>query len=191
MRNFTRAVVAALAFAVGAAAWASDVTGRVVCTGTDVGVENVKVTLTYVGNPTFDYTASDGVWAMHVDWPQRTYDVTLDLTLVGGGVVDMGTLYVPYAVNPTPFVVPAFEVDVPGCAPPPPPPTTADCSPGFYKNHPETWCDACFGGVGCDAIVNQLSARGPEGAMIRDAAKAEIDACFGTAVASPCVDDDS
>jgi hypothetical protein len=29
----------------------------------------------------------------------------------------------------------------PKCNPPPPPRTTADCSPGFYKSHPETWCD--------------------------------------------------
>jgi hypothetical protein len=25
------------------------------------------------------------------------------------------------------------------CIPPPPPPTDWGCSPGFWKNHPETW----------------------------------------------------
>ena len=79
----------------------------------------------------------------------------------------------------------------------PPPKTTADCSPGFYKNHPETWCNVTcpttgsveFTGAECDVLIEQLGARGPGSAGIRSFAKQQIDACFGTASASPCTDD--
>ena len=33
----------------------------------------------------------------------------------------------------------AVTVAAEGCPPPPPPPCTADCSPGFWKNHTELW----------------------------------------------------
>ena len=84
-----------------------------------------------------------------------------------------------------------------GEPPCPPPKAPADCSPGFYKNHPEAWCDVVcpttgtvlFTGGACDLLVTFLSVKGPGSEAIRDAAKAQIDACFGTAAASPCTDD--
>jgi len=80
---------------------------------------------------------------------------------------------------------------------PPPPKVTADCSPGYYKNHPEAWCGVTcpatgtvqFTGATCDLLLDQLNTHGPGGAAIREDAKGRIDACFGTAVASPCEDD--
>ena len=99
------------------------------------------------------------------------------------------TWYIGLGINPTPVLLPDFQVDVPGCTPPPP--AEADCSPGYYKNHPETWCTRCgYDAAACTAEVANLSARGSESAAIRDAAKARVDACFGTAEASPCLDDD-
>lgn len=97
--------------------------------------------------------------------------------------------------------------------PPPPPPkkVTADCSPGYYKNHPEEWCEgyigdgspsdpdypgselskACASGGECVTLLRQLNNHTPViGAGIREGAKLYLDACFGTAELSPCEDDD-
>jgi hypothetical protein len=169
---------------------ACDVKGKVVCTGTDTGVPGVGVTLDRIGFGDTYVTTTDalGFFSTHVAWRGWTYGVTLDL---GGGLI-VPESPVLCDTSGTLIDIPAYEVDAPACGtPPPPPPTTADCSPGFYKNHPETWCDACFGGEGCALIVEQLGARGSGSAAVREAAKAAIDACFGTAAASPCVDDDS
>jgi hypothetical protein len=184
------AVVVACALGWGTAS-ACNVQGRVVCTGTTTGVEGVGVTLDRIGFGDTYVTATDanGFFSTHVAWRGWTYGVTLDL---GGGVL-VPEDPVLCDLNGTLIDIPAYEVDAPACGtppPPPPPPVTADCSPGFYKNHPETWCDACFAGVGCAQIVEELSSKGAGSAAIRDAAKASIDACFGTAAASPCVDDD-
>ena len=75
----------------------------------------------------------------------------------------------------------------------------ADCSPGFYKNHPDTWDNGicCAGNTGdavsgeqCDILLEMLKAHGFAGAaQQRAAAKGVLDACFGTAAASPCTDD--
>lgn len=163
-------------------ALACDVTGALVCTGTATGVADTTVSLT-IGSETYTGTTdgSGNLVPFHVPYA-GTYDVAIYLGGVwvsagtatcgeaGGWVINLGTL----------------PVDAPVCAPPP----TADCSPGFYKNHPETWCGACFGGNGCDALLTDLAARGADSSALRDGAKAQIDACFGTAAASPCVDDD-
>jgi len=80
--------------------------------------------------------------------------------------------------------------------------TTADCSPGYYKNHVEEWCSTnpdypgsdlsrnCASGAECGALLEQLRARGPGSEAIRRAAKGVLDTCFRTASASPCEDDD-
>ena len=80
--------------------------------------------------------------------------------------------------------------------------TTADCSPGYYKNHPEQWCSSnpdfpggnlsrnCASGAACGALITQLQARGPGSEAIRNAAKGVLDTCFGTNENSPCEDDD-
>ncbi len=96
-------------------------------------------------------------------------------------------------------------VEEPPCEPP-----TADCSPGYYKNHPEEWCfgyigtgpgnsdpdypgsalsEACATGAGCTVLLQQLNNHTPVvGAGIRRGAKLFLDTCFGTAEASPCDD---
>ncbi len=79
----------------------------------------------------------------------------------------------------------------------PPKKNTADCSPGYYKNHPEAWCDVTcpttntvqFTGTACTLLLEALGAKGPGSEFIRGFAKDTIDACFGTAEASPCTDD--
>lgn len=168
------------------AAWACDVQGKVVCASTGAGVANVKVTLNVGwGDPFVAYTDGNGDFSMHVWYVNTTYTVTLDLT--NAGVTGDASLVIEPSVtcnaNADPIAGLAYGVTVPGCD------ASADCSQGFYKNHPETWCDYCFAGVGCTSLVEQLSTRGAESAAIRDAAKAQIDACFGTAEASPCTDD--
>jgi len=73
----------------------------------------------------------------------------------------------------------------------------ADCSPGYYKKHVDTWdsgrcClgDARDSGTACGQIYLQLCAECGGTATTRAAAKEILDACFGTAAASPCTDDD-
>jgi hypothetical protein len=85
----------------------------------------------------------------------------------------------------------------PVCKTPPPPKVTADCSPGFYKKHPNTWDDGicCMGdaltaGTDCNRILLFLSAELGATEEQRATAKAFLDACFVTAEASPCEDDD-
>ncbi len=89
------------------------------------------------------------------------------------------------------------------CPPPPCDPKTqvcdgtADCSPGFYKRHPNTWddgicCsgDALAGGTQCNLVYLQLCAECGATATQRAAQKEFLDSCFGSAAASPCTDDD-
>jgi len=73
-----------------------------------------------------------------------------------------------------------------------PPKDGADCSPGYYKKHPEVWCGIAITdpGDGCDATVALLSAERGATRDERDAAKAILDAYYGTAANSPCEDDD-
>jgi hypothetical protein len=80
--------------------------------------------------------------------------------------------------------VPAFA------GPPPPKKTTADCSPGYYKNHVGTWCGGACPATGftiteCDALLDALEAQGPGSGAIRAAASGFLNDCFGTAEASP------
>lgn len=185
MTGLIRGILAAAGVGVmtwGTAAWACNVQGAVVCVGTLAPVPGVTVTLTGAGGTVPAVTDGSGAFTSYV--APGTYSSSLDLTAAGDGVLALGDAFCGAPTWQVDFGV--IEVDVPGCAP-----VTADCSPGFYKNHPETWCDQCFGGEGCDVLVGQLSTRGPESAAVREAAKGAIDACFGTAEASPCVDDDS
>ena len=98
------------------------------------------------------------------------------------------------------------------CPPPPPPKkVTADCSPGYYKKHPEEWCSTyvgtgspsdpdypgsdlsedCASYDGCTVLLEQLNNHTPQtGAGIREGAKLFLDTCFVTARQSPCEDDD-
>jgi hypothetical protein len=80
---------------------------------------------------------------------------------------------------------------------------TADCSPGFYKNRllntdprkrlcPITCPVAAAGTIDnteCEQLVVDLSAELGSDEATRSAAKAILDACYGTAAASPCTDD--
>ena len=185
MTGLIRGILAAAAVSVmtwGTAAWACYVQGAVVCVGTLAPVSGVTVTLTGDGGTVSADTGESGSFTSFV--APGTYSSSLDLTAAGDGILDLGAAFCGEPTWQVDFGV--IEVDAPGCGP-----VTADCSPGFYKNHPETWCDQCFGGEGCDLLVSQLSTRGAESAATREAAKAAIDACFGTAEASPCVDDDS
>jgi hypothetical protein len=46
--------------------------------------------------------------------------------------------------------------------PPPPPPTLNECSPGFWKNHPEYWATQYCGSEQCVAdVLEELTSRGP------------------------------
>ncbi len=79
----------------------------------------------------------------------------------------------------------------------PPPLVTADCSPGYYKNHPDDWddglceCegDAISGSGSCNDIFIDLNARGRGCGTIRGEAADFLNACFVTAESSPCTDD--
>jgi hypothetical protein len=65
---------------------------------------------------------------------------------------------------------------------PPPPPKKEECSPGFFKNHPEFWF-----GLGCgDAagltdqqLLTMLEAKGPGSGAVRDAAATILNDCTG------------
>ncbi len=45
---------------------------------------------------------------------------------------------------------------------PPPPPPVNDCSPGFWKNHPEYWATQYCGSNACVAdVLEELTSQGP------------------------------
>lgn len=181
MKKLIRGVLAVLVASVALSAteaFACDVSGVVVCDGNAVQGVTLRI-----GSQDFAMTVDGGAVSGHVAYA-GTYDVIVVIggveyaqgtaTCGAGGIwsIDLGTL----------------QVDAPVCVP-----VTADCSPGFYKNHPETWCgaDLCFSGEKCDELLQALASRGADSAGTREGAKGELDACFGTAQASPCVDDDS
>ncbi len=84
-----------------------------------------------------------------------------------------------------------------------PPKVTANCSPGFYKKHPETWCASLGGpatcpgdplratptGEACTDLVEMLSAELGATKAEREAAKLSLDLCFRTGSKSPCEED--
>ncbi len=84
-----------------------------------------------------------------------------------------------------------------------PPKVTANCSPGFYKNKPETWCASLGGpatcpgdplratptGDACTDLVEMLSAELGASKADREAAKLSLDLCFRTGSKSPCEED--
>jgi hypothetical protein len=50
----------------------------------------------------------------------------------------------------------------PGDGEPPPPPPLNDCSPGFWKNHPEIWSTTYCGSAECVAdVLEELTSQGP------------------------------
>jgi len=79
--------------------------------------------------------------------------------------------------------------------PPPPPPTvTAACSPGYFKNHVERWCNVtCPSGVTinqCTDLLTALHSTGAGAGKLKNAAASYINAtCYVTREASPCEDD--
>jgi len=87
------------------------------------------------------------------------------------------------------FAVPEAYAQKP---PPPPKEDTAECSPGFYKNHPETWVGICCNDTDnptCSALQSDLEAKGPGSGAVREAAAEYLDACFGSSERTPCTDD--
>jgi hypothetical protein len=182
-------VTVAILFGAASAAWACPVKGSVVCKGTTTGVPNVVVSFTAEGAPSASgATDATGLFDAYLEWAGVTYSVTLDL---GAGVLvsEPAVTCVGDAIT-----LAAYEVEASSCGtpppPPPPPPSGADCSPGYYKNHVGAWCSPCgFTSVECAWLVQELTAKGTNGSARRDFAKAQIDACFGTAAASPCTDD--
>jgi hypothetical protein len=63
----------------------------------------------------------------------------------------------------------AWPTEPPPPPPPPPPPEVHDCSPGFWKNHPETWTlQYCGGDALCVAdLMADLTSRGPGSDALR------------------------
>lgn len=178
---------------------ACPIKGKVVCTGTDIPAENVSVVLSCVSGWCFDYggpsadrtdlTDQNGIFGtdelgnvtMHLDGGSWSVNLNSSLTIVCDSSTQDGI-----DLTATPF-----EASGPSCAPPPP--TPADCSPGYYKKHPGVWdteCTAFYSPLGdFNHVLWMLSAE--KGATLQDrtAAKAALDACFGTAAVSPCLDD--
>jgi len=76
-------------------------------------------------------------------------------------------------------------------APGTPPPSDVDCSPGFYKNHVDTWWSVCCDDATneCIDLENALNANGKWMRPLRDAAMNILNNCFGDLGYSPCLDD--
>jgi hypothetical protein len=74
----------------------------------------------------------------------------------------------------------------------------ADCSPGYYRNHVDTWCGivcpsdgvTVIGPSTCEFLLGELFSTG-RGSGVRKNAAADFinEVCFVTAAASPCTDD--
>ena len=69
----------------------------------------------------------------------------------------------------------------------PPPKKEVVCSPGYWKNHTEVWIPMCCDDEQCDLLFDNLSAKGPSGRSLREAAQAFLTSCFPEE--QPCVDD--
>jgi hypothetical protein len=72
--------------------------------------------------------------------------------------------------------------------------TTAACSPGYYRNHQDTWCNVlCPTGIiiaDCQPLLDALFSTGTGSGTKKNAASNYInETCFVTAEASPCTDD--
>ena len=76
---------------------------------------------------------------------------------------------------------------------PPPVKKDAACSPGYYKNHVDTWCGVSVGACGvisnCEEILADLNATGAHNGELKQAAGDFLNGCFGTNEASPCEED--
>jgi len=76
------------------------------------------------------------------------------------------------------------DCDDPGCASKAPEcqKKPSGCSPGFYKNHTETWQGICCGNAGqpsCSSLLTALTCKGSDASCGRSAAAAYLDACTG------------
>lgn len=65
----------------------------------------------------------------------------------------------------------------------------ADCSPGYYKNHQDTWVGIACTGTACDDLLRMLNARGSGSGTLKNIAAAFLNDFFGDAASSPCTDD--
>lgn len=93
-------------------AWACELSGRVLCVGTEQPVEGAVVTLTTVYGTVFtDTTDADGNYSMSV-YADTLFDATLDLSAAGGSVVALGSIATTSELVQT---LDPFYVDVPGC----------------------------------------------------------------------------
>lgn len=98
-----------------ASAWACEVRGRVVCTGTETGVAGAIVTLNDNGREFQGVTGADGSFSMNV-YAGATFAVNIDLTAAGGqAAVSGGTVVVPADAPDLIIIAEPFQVDVPGC----------------------------------------------------------------------------
>lgn len=109
-----------------------------------------------------------------------------------------GRLLLAAALSLTFVAVPAFaqkcdptksKCELP---PPSPPKDGAECSPGYWKNHPEEWVGICCddgSNPSCSTLQSSLEAKGGSGAPLREGASEYLDACFGSAEETPCTDD--
>jgi rhodanese-related sulfurtransferase len=71
--------------------------------------------------------------------------------------------------------------------PPPPPPVLNECSPGFWKNHPEYWATQYCASSACvDAVMAELTSKGPGSGERRHVAAGNLnswaDTYYGAAV---------
>lgn len=85
------------------------------------------------------------------------------------------------------------------CEEPPKEDDPAACSPGYYKNHVESWCSAGLTcpetlgsdpGVSCAPLIEAMNSTGRNSGTLKTNAAAFINSfCYGTADASPCSED--
>lgn len=62
------------------------------------------------------------------------------------------------------------------------PPTGTGCSPGFFKNHQETWVGTCCTDAttpSCASLLTALTCKGSDASCGRSAAAAFLNACTG------------
>jgi len=118
MKNVMRAAWAASLLWLGAVgtARATDLAGQVVCPSSGAGVAGVVLTFSMPEETFSVTTGADGRFAIHHTWI-GDFAASMDLTAVGGGVVDLGTLYIGYGTAEDPWVIGPFAADVPGCGP--------------------------------------------------------------------------
>lgn len=165
------------------AAWACETSGKFVCsTDTSIGIGGLPVTISSLYETVNATTCNDasvcevGTFSTHVTYAA---DYALDPS---GAVAYCGAP--DYLINYGMILV-DDPVQCPGDKP-------ANCSPGYYKSPKgkltwDTECAEFYAPLGDYAhVLWMLSAEEGAGLTDRAAAKAALDACFGTASNSPC-----